>query len=168
VYQADAVIIATGAWTSFIKLDKGILPMEVKPIRGQMVCYRPDELRLEHVVYSKHGYLVPRADGRLLAGATAEDVGFDRSTTVDGISALVDAAVEIVPRLNGLEIADKWAGLRPYIPGGAPLIGRVSGVDGSFAAVGHFRNGILLAPITARMIADEVLGSRAAFDTISF
>jgi glycine oxidase len=167
-YKARTVIVATGAWTSLIKFGEGILPVTVKPIRGQMVCYRPDELRLGRVVYSKRGYLVPRADGRLLAGATAEDVGFDRSTSDEGISGLIDAAVEIAPALKRLDIVDKWAGLRPYIPGGIPFIGPVPGVKGLFAAAGHFRNGILLAPITARMIADEMLGSREQFDTIRF
>ena len=159
---ADRVVIATGAWSSHIELGDAALPVSVKPIKGQMICYQPDEIKVSYVVYSRRGYLVPRADGRLLAGATAEDVGFDSSTTADGLRSLQESAAEIAPGLAGYEVKDHWAGLRPYADGGLPYIGAVGGAEGLFAAVGHFRNGILLTPITARMIADAVLGTDTA------
>jgi glycine oxidase len=162
IIPADHVIITTGAWASHIELGGGQLPAEVKPIRGQMICYRPNELALRHVVYSRRGYLVPRADGRLLAGATAEDVGFDSGVTGEGLRTLRDVAVEIAPELDSCKVVDHWAGLRPYSVGGSPFIGPVKDVEGLFAAVGHFRNGILLTPITAQIIADGVLGSKNA------
>ncbi|HYJ91516.1 MAG TPA: glycine oxidase ThiO [Pyrinomonadaceae bacterium] len=158
-YAADVVVVASGAWTSTIKFGEINLPIQVKPIRGQMICYRPPTPICHHVVYSHRGYLVPRADGRLLAGATAEDTGFDKSTTETGIHNLQTAAIEIAPKLETIEIVDKWAGLRPYAAGGRPVIGRVPGVNGLFIATGHFRNGILLAPITARLIADAIAGN---------
>jgi glycine oxidase len=127
-----------------------------------MICYHPGDIRVQHVIYSRRGYLVPRADGRLLAGATAEDVGFDPTTTDAGLRSLQGVAVEIVPALKEKEVTDHWAGLRPYADGGLPFIGPVDNVRGLFAAVGHYRNGILLTPITARIIADAVLGDDAA------
>jgi glycine oxidase len=159
---ADRVVITTGAWASHIELGEVQLPIEVKPIRGQMICYRPHEVAIRHVIYSRRGYLVPRADGRLLAGATAENVGFESGVTDDGLRTLRDAAVEIAPGLCTSEVVDHWAGLRPYSVGGLPFIGPVKTVEGVFAAIGHFRNGILLTPITARMIADTVLGANNA------
>jgi glycine oxidase len=159
---ADRVVITTGAWTSHIELGEARLPVEVKPIRGQMICYRPQNVSIRHVIYSRRGYLVPRADGRLLAGATAEDVGFDSAVTDDALRLLQDVAIEIAPRLAGSKVIDHWAGLRPYSVSGSPFIGPVTDVEGLFVAVGHFRNGILLTPITARIIADAVLGSNNA------
>ena len=87
---ADRVLITTGAWTSHIELGEARLPVEVKPIRGQMICYRPHEVAIRHVIYSRRGYLVPRADGRLLAGATAEDVGFDSGVTDEAASVAAE------------------------------------------------------------------------------
>ena len=163
---ADNVVIATGAWSSLIKIGEAALPVSVKPIRGEMICYEPREVSLRHVVYSSRGYLVPRSDGRLLAGATAEDVGFDRGTTRAARQTLQNAAEEIVPALDQCEIKDHWAGLRPYADGGKPFIGKVGEVDGLYVAVGHFRNGILLAPVTASLIADAVAGQASSTHTI--
>ena len=159
--EAETVVIATGAWASHIKLGEITLPVEVKPMRGQMICYRPSNVSFRHVVYSRRGYLVPRADGRLLAGATVEDVGFDTSITDSGRRTLEEVATEIAPRLNTVDLVDHWAGLRPFTNTELPFIGPVPNVEGLFAAVGHFRNGILLAPITAEMIADRVTGGKA-------
>jgi len=164
-FSADIVILAAGAWTAAIKIGATVLPVEVKPIRGQMISYRPESPICRHVVYSRRGYLVPRADGRLLVGATAEDVGFDKSMTEAGINDLKAAGAEMAPTLARLNIDDNWAGLRPYAPGGRPVIGRVPSIDDLFAAVGHFRNGILLTPITAKLIADAVAGEPNEFLT---
>jgi len=166
--HSDRVVIATGAWSSLIKIGDSALPVKVKPIRGEMICYEPRGVSVQHVVYSRRGYLVPRADGRLLAGATAEDVGFDSETTADGRRTLINVAEEIVPALSDQKLTDHWAGLRPYADGGLPFIGKVEGVGGLFAAVGHFRNGILLTPITARIIGDAVAGGTAASHTVKF
>ena len=166
-FDADVVVVAAGAWSSVIEGAGKSLPVSVKPIRGQMLSYMPNEIRFGHVLYSRNGYLVPRRDGRLLAGATAEDVGFDKTVTAGGTEALKNAAEEICPSLRRFEPAESWAGLRPYADGGLPFIGPVPDTAGLFAAVGHFRNGILLAPITAGMIADAVLGTNSASYTVS-
>jgi len=164
-YSAGTVIIAAGAWSSFVDIESDAEPIMVKPIRGQMLCYRPAE-HFKHVIFSRRGYLVPRRDGRLLAGATVEDVGFDRSTTADGRSTLIDVAAEIAPKLSNFEPIDHWAGLRPRGPGETPFIGQIVGVDGLFAAVGHFRNGILLTPITAKTIGEQLTGSAKAVPAV--
>jgi glycine oxidase len=160
-YIAGKVVVATGAWTSLIELGESALPIEVKPIRGQIISFRPSGHLFKHVLYSRKGYLVPRADGRLLAGATVEDVGFDKSTTDEGISRLKEIATEIAPSLRDLDVSDKWAGLRPMTSDGRPFIGPVPGVEGLFIATGHYRNGILLTPITARLIVDEIIGDQS-------
>jgi glycine oxidase len=150
---ADSVVVTAGAWTS------NILPeSNVKPVRGQMISLASRDPRiLRHVIYSPRAYLVPRIDGRILVGATVEDAGFDKEVTPDGIASLMRAAVEIAPSLAQLGIAEAWAGLRPFVDGEMPVIGRVSQIENAFIAAGHYRNGILLAPITAKTIADEIL-----------
>jgi glycine oxidase len=151
--QADHVVVTAGAWTSNFLPASG-----VKPIRGQMISLAGGDQRiLRHVIYSPRGYVVPRVDGRILVGATVEDAGFSKEVTPDGVASLVAAAGEIAPSLAQLSITEAWAGLRPFVDGEMPVIGRVSQIENAFIAAGHYRNGILLAPITAKMIADEVL-----------
>ena len=124
-----------------------------------MISLAPSESRiLKHVIYSTRGYVVPRADGRVLVGATVEDVGFSKEVTAEAIASLKAAAVEIAPSLGELAVAESWAGLRPFVEGEMPVIGRVPDIENAYVATGHYRNGILLAPITAKMIADEMLG----------
>ena len=155
VIGGDVVVLAAGAWSSAIALSKPIA--EVKPIRGQMIAYSTPSPVLRHVVYSPRGYLVPRRDGRTLVGATVEDAGFEKALTADAVSALGEAALEIVPGLANLDIYDTWAGLRPFASGGLPIVGPVKELPGLFVATGHYRNGILLAPISAAVAADWVL-----------
>ena len=148
------VIVTTGAWTN------DLLPKpEVKPIRGQMISLAGGDSRiLRHVIYSPRGYVVPRIDGRILVGATVEDVGYAKEVTPEAIATLKAAGAEISPSLAKLDIAESWAGLRPFIAGELPAIGRVPELENVFVATGHYRNGILLAPITAKMIANEIIG----------
>jgi glycine oxidase len=162
-FSADKVVLATGAWTSLIKLD-GIrtVPVNVSPVKGQIVAYHTAKRLYRKVIYSPRGYLVPRADGRILAGATVENAGFDKETTIAGIDYLRDTATEISPSLGGLEIAESWAGLRPYASDGLPVIGPIAAVEDLFIATGHFRNGILLAPVTARILAESMLSGKAS------
>ena len=150
--QEGNVLLTAGAWTNDL-----LAKPEVKPIRGQMISLAPGESRiLRHVIYSHRGYVVPRADGRVLVGATVEDVGFSKEVTPEAIASLKAAAVEIAPSLGDLAITESWAGLRPFVEGELPVIGRVSDIENVFVATGHYRNGILLAPITAKMVADEM------------
>ena len=152
------VIVAAGAWASLIKSpDAKLPPIKIEPVRGQMICFAAQPEITSHVLYSSRGYLVPRRDGRLLAGSTAEYVGFDKSTTVAGIDAIKSMALEIAPETAGLSMIDSWAGFRPRAKDGLPVLGSCSGMEGLFYATGHYRNGILLAPITGKVIADAIV-----------
>jgi glycine oxidase len=113
---------------------------------------------LAGIAWDERVYLVPRPDGRLLAGATEERAGFDCRTTEEGVRGLVAAAAALVPALAGARLAGAEAGLRPATPDGLPCVGPVPGLDGLLVAAGHHRHGILLAPITAQLVADHVAG----------
>ena len=167
--RADKTVLATGAWTSLIKIGARPLPIVVEPNRGQMICYRSAKRIFERVIYSSAGYLVPRVDGRVLVGATSDDVGFDRSMTDDGIESLRVAAHKMAPALASLAIVDKWAGLRPRSADKLPVLGTIAGLDGLTIATAHFRNGILLAPLTAQIMADKIVNGRGCgyLDTYS-
>jgi glycine oxidase len=156
--SAGTVVLATGAWTSLIKLGPGALPLKVKPIKGQMITFQTAKRLFQRVIYSPRGYLVPRADGRVLAGATVEDAGFDKETTTGGVDFLRETAVQIAPSLDSLEISEKWAGLRPFAADGLPVLGETGGYENLLAATAHYRNGILLAPLTARIMAEKITG----------
>ena len=158
---AGNTILAAGAWTSLVNVNGIAIPFQVKPIRGQMLCYKAESIRLRHVIYSSNGYLVPRADGRILAGSTVEDVGFQKDVTDAGIAQLRSVAAEIAPSLTAVIPIDKWAGLRPFVPpDGLPMIGWQPGVENLFIATGHYRNGILLAPITAKIVAEAIADAK--------
>ncbi len=159
-FSADITILATGAWTSHIKIGDVPIPVSVKPVRGQMISFRLPERQLHRVIYSPRGYLVPRADGRILAGATVEDVGFDRGVTDGAVKGLTHSAIEMVPALGKFPISETWAGLRPFAADGLPVIGEIDGLNGLLIATAHYRNGILLAPLTARLLADRITNGR--------
>lgn len=156
--SADEIIFATGAWTSLIELGSSWFPIDVKPIKGQMISFHTAKRLFEHVIYSHRGYIVPRIDGRVLAGATIEDDGYGKLVTPEGSEYLQEMAAEIAPNLASLEINESWAGLRPYAPDGLPVLGEIGGFSNLYAATAHYRNGILLAPLTARVMAELVLG----------
>ena len=164
-FLANTTILTTGAWTSLIKLGEMSVPVKVKPIRGQMISFHPPEKMFRRVIYSPRGYIVPRADGRILAGATVEDVGFDKSTTEEGTSFLRFVASEIAPFLANSEISDCWAGLRPFAELWLPIIGKVSGFKNLIVATGHYRNGILLAPLTGKKVMEILLSEPRAVAT---
>ncbi len=155
---AETVVLATGAWTSLIKAGNLTMPA-VKPIRGQILSYRTAKRLFQTVIYSPRGYLVPRLDGRILAGATVEDVGFDKSVTASGVDFLRDNALEIAPSLINLAPEESWAGLRPFAADGLPVLGAFPEIENLFVATAHYRNGILLAPKTAEILADRIVGN---------
>jgi glycine/D-amino acid oxidase-like deaminating enzyme len=132
-----------------------------------MVSLRNEAVRIERVLWSERIYLVPRNDGRILAGATVEHVGFDKTVTAAGIHANLDAAIELVPALAAARVEETWAGLRPDTPDHLPIIGPAD-LEGLLIATGHFRSGVLLTPITARIIGDYVAGSTPTFDCDRF
>jgi glycine oxidase len=165
--RAAVTVVATGAWASLIKLGAFQLPVNIRPIRGQIICYHTAKRLFDHVLYSSRGYLVPRADGYILSGATSEDVGFVKATTDAGIASLKESAEAISPSLAGLEIVDQCSGLRPRAPDGLPVLGSFAGLDSLFIATGHYRNGILLAPVTGEIMADAIVtGRRSEFLTV--
>ena len=155
-FVADKTVIATGAWTSLIKLGLSELPFKISPVRGQIVAFQTAERLFRHVVYSRRGYIVPRNNGSILAGSTSENAGFDKSVTKSATTQLCEIACEIAPCISSLEIADQWTGLRPFAADGLPILGLISGLDDLFITTAHYRNGILLAPLTAQIAADKL------------
>lgn len=154
-FDADVVLLAAGAWTGALLASFGArLPME--PKRGQMLALHHVPSVLSHCVHGNDVYLVPRPSGELLIGATVERVGFQRAVTADAIGGLLRAALDLVPALGSLPITRTWYGFRPWAPDSLPVLGPWPGVDGLFLATAHFRNGILLAPITARLMTEWV------------
>ena len=156
VLEADAVVVAAGSWSGLVP-GAGISPATVKPARGQMVQLQLRLPPFKSVLSSPQGYLVPRRDGRVIAGSTLEFKGFDKAVTAEGLRRLLDMAISVVPELAEAPVQAHWAGLRPWTEDHAPLLGEGS-MPGLHLATGHFRNGILLAPITARLVADALLG----------
>lgn len=153
--RASVVIVAAGAWSGEVlrafNAASGILP-----VRGQMILFRAVPELLSPVVLYQDHYLVPRRDGRILVGSTVEYVGFDKSTTGEAMEHLRQAAFEILPSLDRFPIEKRWAGLRPGSPKGIPSIGPVPGCEGLYVNTGQFRNGVTLAPGSARLLADLI------------
>jgi glycine oxidase len=150
----DVAVVAAGAWTSTID---PAARLEIEPVRGQMLCFRPARPLVRHVIYSSRGYLIPRRDGRLIAGSTSERVGFDKRVTEQGVAEIKSMAIEIAPQVEILPLIDSWAGFRPRAPDDLPVLGRSPEIDGLFYATGHYRNGILLAPITGELMAEAII-----------
>jgi glycine oxidase len=162
IFPADIVVLAAGAWSRGIAgLPSAALP-PVRPVKGQMLALRmdPQAPLLSHVVWAPGAYLVPRKDGRLLIGATVEEKGFDPNLTAGGQLALLEATWRALPAIEELPIHEMWVGFRPGSRDDAPIIGE-SPVPGLIYATGHYRNGILLTPITAEAIAALVMDGRA-------
>lgn len=154
-FFAGKTVLATGAWTSLIKAESFALP-EVKPVRGQIIEFQTAKRLFQKVIYSPRGYLVPRQDGRILTGATVEDSGFDKTISDFATEFLRENALEIAPNLANLKIHDQWVGLRPFVSDGLPILGEISETENLFIATAHYRNGILLAPITAKILAEKI------------
>jgi len=155
-FDAPIVVVAAGAWSSLIN-SPSLPPFDIEPVRGQMLCFEARPQIARHVIYSSRGYLVPRRDGRVLAGSTVEHVGFDKSITDEGSNSIRSMALEIAPGIAVLPMIDSWAGVRPRAKDGLPVLGLSAGVAGLFYATGHYRNGILLAPITGKVLADAIV-----------
>ncbi|HEX5876462.1 MAG TPA: glycine oxidase ThiO [Pyrinomonadaceae bacterium] len=157
--SCSTVVIAAGTWSSFIQHAPLAL---IEPVRGQMICLEAKPQLARHVIYSPRGYIVPRQDGRLLAGSTSEHAGFEKSVTAGGIGSILAKALEISPNIADLPIVDTWSGLRPCSPDGLPVLGPCDEIDGLFYATGHYRNGILLAPVTGELISAAIIEGRTS------
>jgi glycine oxidase len=163
---APAVVLAAGAWSMQVS-GNGLPQGAVRPVRGQIAVLDTRPPLLQRVVFSEKGYLVPRPDGRILAGSTMEEAGFEKAVTAGGLLHLMELAVEIAPRLSAAPVVESWSSFRPATPDGLPILGpgRAAGLH---YATGHYRNGILLAPVTGELIADSILGRRPRLDLAPF
>ncbi len=163
-FHAAKVVNCAGAWSGQIPPHA----FATRPVKGQMLCLlMPAHTRLKHVIRSAEAYLIPRSDGRLLVGATVEEAGFDKRTDLATIQRLHRAALALIPKFRDAKILENWAGLRPGTPDGLPILGATS-TPGYYVATGHFRDGILLAPITAEVMAAVVEGRTAEYDLTPF
>jgi glycine oxidase len=164
--QARNVVVAAGSWTSLID-GLGLPPGRVIPARGQIVELELPAPPLSHVVFGPGAYLVPRDDGRLLIGSTVEFVGYQREVTAGAVRDLLQHAIALVPALERASLRATWSNFRPYTRDELPLLGP-SKIPGLFLATGHYRNGILLAPISAEIVRAAVLGQRAPLALAAF
>ena len=159
--EAQWTVIAAGCFSGAIEGVSAYAP--VKPAKGQMIALRADDLQIERVLWSEKIYLVPRNDGRILAGATVEYVGFDKRVTAGGIEKVLAAAIELAPGLKDARIEETWAGLRPDSADHLPILGPTD-LEGLVMATGHFRSGILLTPVTARLIREWITEQKVSTD----
>jgi glycine oxidase len=175
--KARTVIIAAGSWSSLITVegdDPGLKRyFSIEPIRGQMLAIEMADRPLRHIVYSRRAYLVPRYSGYAIAGSTIEEAGYDARVTAGGIGSIIQRALEIAPALGDQVIGETWAGLRPkvnraYFRDEWPVLGEDARITGLIYATGHYRNGILLTPITARAISELVLRGESSHNIAPF
>lgn len=166
--RAAAVIIAAGSWSSLLPADERPARFTVEPVRGQMIAVEMPAPPLRHVIYSRRAYLVPRAGGFLIAGSTTELAGYDQRTTAGGMTSIIARAMEIMPRFGELAITETWAGLRPHVADDLPVLGADPHINGLFHATGHYRNGILLCPVTAQVISDLIVKGDSAINLAPF
>ena len=163
-FRAAKVVNCAGAWSGQI----GPHAFPPRPVKGQMLYLAmPSRTLLKHVIRSPEAYLIPRSDGRLLVGTTVEEAGFDKRTDIAAIQRLHRAALALVPELRNARFLEDWAGLRPGTPDALPILGETS-TPGYYVATGHFRDGILLAPITAEVMADVMEGRSPELDLTAF
>lgn len=159
-WRADALVLAAGAWSGQLEWLPEEARPPVRPVKGQILTLRTRDGSppCGRILASERVYLVPRPDGRLIVGATVEEQGFDTTVTAGGVHELLREAYRLLPEVAEMELVEATAGLRPGTPDNLPLIGP-SGVDGLLWATGHFRNGILLAPLAANMLVEELEGA---------
>jgi len=163
-FTAGVVVNCAGAWSGQI----GPYLFPTRPIKGQMLCVAmPEKELVRHVVRTPDVYLIPRSDGRMAIGATQEETGFDKQTVPETIEKLRQAALELVPKLAEARILEAWAGLRPGTPDAMPILGATP-TPGYFVATGHFRDGILLSPVTARVMGQVIAGEKPEFELKRF
>jgi glycine oxidase len=161
-YSASVVVNCAGAWA-------GQLPphhFPTRPVKGQMLSVIGHHL-IRHVIRTPEVYLVPRSNGRLLIGATVEEAGYDKRTVPGTIQRMHEAAIRVIPTLANARVLEAWAGLRPGTPDDLPILGATA-TPGYFAATGHFRDGILLAPVTAQVMAQVITGEKPEYDIAAF
>jgi glycine oxidase len=159
--EAQWTVIAAGCFSANIEGVAAYAP--VRPAKGQMIALRTGDLKIERVLWSEKIYLVPRDDGRILAGATVEYTGYDKGLTAGGLEKILAGTLELSPGLSNARVEETWAGLRPDSPDHLPILGPTE-LDGLLIATGHFRGGILLTPITSQLVREWVTQQRVSVD----
>ena len=162
-FTADRYIVCAGAWSKQV-LGPHALKLDIKPMRGQMLLFKFDVPPLRHIVLQDGVYLIPRRDGHLLVGSTLEDVGFDKSTTLEARDLLWQRAQLLLPALREMPLVQHWSGLRPASPGNIPTIGRHPRLENLYFNSGHFRYGVTMAPASAAILMNELNGVGQPFD----
>jgi glycine oxidase len=167
---ANHVVIAAGSWSSLLRARDGadVMDVAVEPVRGQMLALEMPSPELQHVVYSSSGYLVPRLNGQVIAGSTTETTGYEKRVTAEGITSILACATEIAPDLWQQGVLEIWSGLRPKTKDEWPILGLDPRISGLVYATGHYRNGILLAPITAKAISELVVKGESTINLQPF
>jgi glycine oxidase len=163
---AGTTVLAAGAWSADLVRPLG-LDLQVRPVKGQMLLAAAPPGFCRRMILDGESYLIPRADGRIVIGSTLEDAGFDKTVTLDAVGDLAARAARLMPELGRLPLETSWAGLRPATPDRLPYIGR-GALEGLIVATGHYRNGILLAPVTAEIVADLLAGQPPPIDLAPF
>jgi glycine oxidase len=154
--SADHVVIAAGAWSALLGADVGV-NLPVRPVRGQLVHLQTVARVIRLTVMHGIGYVTPKVDGTVVVGATQEEVGFDTRTTAEGVASMLALGPKLVPALAQAEIAEIKVGLRPGTPDDLPILGPAPGWQGLTIATGHFRSGVVLSPITGKLIAESII-----------
>lgn len=161
--RAGQFVVTAGAWSAQL-LKPLEVDLAIEPVKGQMLLFNPPRRLLQTMVLTKGRYLIPRRDKHLLVGSTLEYSEFDKSTSETALQSLRQSAIELLPELAGHPVIKQWAGLRPGAPNGIPYIGRIDAYVNLSVNAGQFRNGLVLAPASARLLADILLGRETALD----
>lgn len=157
---ADQVVLCAGAWSNqFLQtwLPDSRLQLDIQPVRGQMLLFDAKPETLSHMVLDGDQYLIPRRDGKILAGSTVEHRGFEKATTAEAREQLYTFATRLYPELKGFPVCEHWAGLRPGTPDGIPYIGNHPEIGNLYINAGHFRNGLVMGPASAQLLAELIL-----------
>ena len=159
--EAGTVVNAAGCWAGKIAAQNGHthVQLDVRPLKGQIAAVRAEGWKLRYIVRNDHVYLVPRDDNRIIIGATMEEAGYDKSVDPQVIHKLLECGAHLVPKIRNAPLVESWAGLRPATRTGLPLIGPTK-IPGYYVAVGHLRNGILLAPLTGQLLGQIIGGGK--------
>lgn len=165
--HADSFVVASGAWTAGLLESTGLM-LPIEPVRGQMILFRGPSGLVSRISLYKDRYVIPRQDGRILTGSTLEHTGFDKQTTEAALATLREAAFELIPDLARLPVEHHWAGLRPGSPRGVPLVGPHPRLSNLYINAGHYRNGVVLGPASARLLADHLTGRLPTFDFLPY
>ena len=163
---ATYVINTAGAWAGALNIQ-GLAPVVIRPVKGHVVALANQIAPIQHVVRTHSTYLVPRKNGTVIVGSTMEEAAFDKTVHASSIRNLIQAANRLCPTLEQSKVSETWTGLRPASPDGLPILGPTP-VDGYWIALGHFRNGILLAPITAQILSSWIISGSPTADIEAF